>query len=577
MDNLVLIRVAADLCRSLVGTVFQDAHQDGSRYRLIFLAADRPRTMAVSLDPDRPWVGRPSGRHRFPRRPPDRFVATLRRSLQGSVLSGLDKPPAECRVALRFADGKTLVLELMPRAANLLLLDGAGVVLTSARRARGRIALARPYRPPPFPESRLNPFVAEAACIDEALSSRMARGEGEVEALVRGFLGIGRAPAEILVRESGETGRSLGQVVVERLGALERGDLDPVIEEESGPGDATPGAEDAGHCRLLPWAPAWPAEPPLRRTALEEPAATAGLYHERVEREQAERRRAATLLRVLESEIRRQRRVEAHVAADARAFENPGRFREYGEALLAGLAKARRVGERVVVPDPYDAEGGTLSIEVPHGGSLTQAADAFFARHRRAKRGLVRSERRARQVAERRTRLEQLREQFSVGHEAGLGEALQRAMQREGIPVALERSRSGSRAGVRPAAPRLEGVRLFTSQDGVSVLIGKTGKDNDRLTFRLASPDDFWLHALGVRGAHVVVRNDARRARPSPASLAEAAGAAAWYSESQAQPLVDVQWTRRKYVRRIRGAPPGTVRVKRFETVRVRPRRPLGA
>ena len=194
--------------------------------------------------------------------------------------------------------------------------------------------MARPYRPPPFPESRVNPFGVDAASIGEVLSSRTRRGEGEIEALVGGLLGIGRTAAQILVREREETGRSLGQVVVERLEALVRGNLDPVIEEGSDPSD----------CRLLPWSPAWPVAAPLERKTLEEPEATAGLYHERLENEQAERRRAAGLLRVLESEIRRHRRVEAHVAADARSFENPERFRKYGEALLAGLGKAKRAG-----------------------------------------------------------------------------------------------------------------------------------------------------------------------------------------------------------------------------------------
>jgi predicted ribosome quality control (RQC) complex YloA/Tae2 family protein len=49
---------------------------------------------------------------------------------------------------------------------------------------------------------------------------------------------------------------------------------------------------------------------------------------------------------------------------------------------------------------------------------------------------------------------------------------------------------------------------------------------------------------------------------------------AAWFSEARSQSAVDVQWTRRKYVRRPRGAPPGTVVLKRFETVRVRPALP---
>jgi predicted ribosome quality control (RQC) complex YloA/Tae2 family protein len=122
--------------------------------------------------------------------------------------------------------------------------------------------------------------------------------------------------------------------------------------------------------------------------------------------------------------------------------------------------------------------------------------------------------------------------------------------------------------------PRLEGVRVFTSRDGQSILVGKSGRDNDRLTFKLAGQEDFWLHAGGAAGAHVILRNDERRSKPSRVALEDAAAAAAWFSGLRAQGTVDVKWTRRKYVRRARGAPRGTVILKRFETIRVAARRP---
>jgi predicted ribosome quality control (RQC) complex YloA/Tae2 family protein len=115
---------------------------------------------------------------------------------------------------------------------------------------------------------------------------------------------------------------------------------------------------------------------------------------------------------------------------------------------------------------------------------------------------------------------------------------------------------------------------MYLSRDGATVLVGKSGRDNHRLTFRIAAPEDFWFHALGVPGAHVIVRNPRRAPRPPQATLEEAAAAAAYYSQARDQPAVDVQWTRRKFVRKLRGAPAGTVSVKRSMTVRVRPRRP---
>jgi predicted ribosome quality control (RQC) complex YloA/Tae2 family protein len=145
-------------------------------------------------------------------------------------------------------------------------------------------------------------------------------------------------------------------------------------------------------------------------------------------------------------------------------------------------------------------------------------------------------------------------------------------MRKEGIPVSLERRASGggARDRERGKPPRLEGVRLVTSSDGLEILVGKTARDNDRLTFRLAGPEDFWLHAQGFPGAHVVVRSGSAKHLPER-TLREAAALAAWYSDARAQGAVEVHWTRRKNVRRARKAGAGTVTLKRFETVRVKP------
>jgi predicted ribosome quality control (RQC) complex YloA/Tae2 family protein len=74
----------------------------------------------------------------------------------------------------------------------------------------------------------------------------------------------------------------------------------------------------------------------------------------------------------------------------------------------------------------------------------------------------------------------------------------------------------------------------------------------------------------------VVVRNPERRKALPPATLREAAALAAWFSDAKAEAQADVQVARRKDVRAVRGAPPGTVILKRAVTVRVRPELPRG-
>lgn len=92
--------------------------------------------------------------------------------------------------------------------------------------------------------------------------------------------------------------------------------------------------------------------------------------------------------------------------------------------------------------------------------------------------------------------------------------------------------------------------------EGFTVLIGRSGSENDRLV-RLARPDDIWLHARGVPGAHVIVRTGGR---PLPNGvLRRAAELAAWHSRARGERKVSVSYTEARYVRKTKGSPVGMV------------------
>jgi len=126
----------------------------------------------------------------------------------------------------------------------------------------------------------------------------------------------------------------------------------------------------------------------------------------------------------------------------------------------------------------------------------------------------------------------------------------------------LERQ-AASRAPSRP-------FRTYRSSGGLAIWVGRGAASNDALTCHESSPSDVWLHARDAAGAHVVLRWS--RDEPPPSrDLEEAAVLAAWHSKSRGSGLVPVDWTRRKYVRKAKGGPPGLVLVQRTETIFVKP------
>ncbi|MBA3643210.1 MAG: DUF814 domain-containing protein, partial [Chloroflexia bacterium] len=106
---------------------------------------------------------------------------------------------------------------------------------------------------------------------------------------------------------------------------------------------------------------------------------------------------------------------------------------------------------------------------------------------------------------------------------------------------------------------------------GNSVLIGRSGAQNDLVTFGIAGPNDTWLHARGVPGSHVIVRWQQPGDAENPETLQAAAALAAFYSAARGSATVDVDITPRRYVRKIKGGGPGMVTYRNERTVAVRP------
>ena len=108
--------------------------------------------------------------------------------------------------------------------------------------------------------------------------------------------------------------------------------------------------------------------------------------------------------------------------------------------------------------------------------------------------------------------------------------------------------------------------------EGFEVLIGRGDADNDALTFGVAEPRDFWLHVAGSPGSHVVVRNPDDLADLPRPLLEQVAALAAWHSKARGRRgKVEVHVCRAADVSKPRGAPPGEVRLRRWESVRVYP------
>lgn len=114
----------------------------------------------------------------------------------------------------------------------------------------------------------------------------------------------------------------------------------------------------------------------------------------------------------------------------------------------------------------------------------------------------------------------------------------------------------------------MPGYRTY-EKDGWTILVGKGASDNDELSLEIAEPQDWWLHAAGYSGSHVVVRSPDGLEPPRPV-LQHAARLAAWHSKARgAGGKVDVHVCQARDVSKPRGFKAGLVQLKRWASLKV--------
>lgn len=501
---------------------------------------------------------------------PPMFCMLLRKHLVGARVADITQPPLErlVRLELDSADDfgrpghRTLVLEAMGRRSNLILLDEEGRVIDCLRRVDAEMSAARQVLPglfylPPASQGRLPVTEETEAGFREKLDA--APPEQKIDAfLLDSYFGVSPLIArELAFLAAGETdGRlfGLGPEGEARLWAeLERLVAD-IRENRFTPVGLKRNGEplDYSYRSIRQYGDA--AE------QVTYPSFSDLMDDFYAQRERAERlrQRGADLTRAVSTARDRLRRKLAAQEKEYAQTQERDQLRLYGELITANLYRMERGQRTLEAENYYDPQGGAVTVPLDPLLTPQQNAAKYYKRYNKAK------------TAER-----YLREQMDIARRdleylGSVLEELERAESdqdfsdiREELRQAGFLRKQGKKQISRPARP-LE----FRTSAGLRVLVGRSNRQNDRLTHD-ADRRDLWFHTQKIHGAHVILCTGAQEA--DEASIREAAGLAAWYSQAKHSANVPVDCTAVKNVKKPAGARPGMVTYTNFRTVYVTP------
>ena len=285
-------------------------------------------------------------------------------------------------------------------------------------------------------------------------------------------------------------------------------------------------------------------------------------YYRRSEGQAEFEKLARDLVNKLRKEIARRNKLKANLLNDLAGHGNPDEHKRLGDLLLANISTSERTKDKVLLRDYYAEGVPTIEVDLEESKTLQEAAEESFSRYGKSKRAIEEIGSRLLEIEQDVVRLEAKQEK--------LEQAIATGHQHELIAFAGPKPPADSKTGKKKAPARLPGMRHYRSSDGYEIIVGRAARDNDTLTFRVARPNDLWLHAGDYPGSHVIVRNSTRKDVPHR-TIIEAAQLAAKFSQAGDDSKVTVHYTLRKFLSKPKGAAPGLVRMSTFRSITVAP------
>jgi predicted ribosome quality control (RQC) complex YloA/Tae2 family protein len=406
----------------------------------------------------------------------------------------------------------TLVAELTGRNCNLILLDDQERILGAARDIPADVNRYRQIRSgipytPPPPYSKLDPRSATDDQLKRALIERPLK---KLNTILDGF------------------GPELTATVIQLSGLKANEPLDQ---------DAL--ATVLPVLRRVTQAPAQALQEALKLPDI----ATLKRQAERAEKE-------AQLRDKLEKARALTERQLGDIDKARQAAQDAARLREQADILMAYQYQVPKGAEQVMLTD-FAGQARTIRLE-PQLSAL-ENAQLLYERAKKREQRKLQAEAREPQLRERLTRITQQLETLSELSEDDLA-----ALYQQLLPTTTQ------------AKATTPGIR-FSGPHQFDVLVGRSAKDNDALTFKVAKSRDVWLHVQGYSGSHVIIQ--ANNQEVPFDTILFAAQLAAGYSKAAESENVPVDYTLRKHVWRPKGAAPGAVHYTQQKTVYVTPNR----
>ena len=554
-DGITIANITSELNKNLVGCrIYKIAQPEQDELILTIKGNSTQCRLLLSADASLPLVYLTDVNKPSPLNAPN-FCMLLRKHIQNARIISVTQPAFEriIRIELEHLNEmgdlcrKYLIVEIMGKHSNIIFCDEKGMIIDSIKHISGMVSSVREVLPGreyfvPNTSDKSNPLTCDEACFKQSLSTKSV---SIAKAIYTSFNGISPLIAQELCYRAGVDGdysvASLEENSYQRLWEEFAALMGQIAKEEFEPSIYYKEEEPVEYASV-----------PLTVYDMHEKKDYESVslllqdYYAKKSVVTRIRQRSVDLRKIVATALERNVKkydLQLKQLEDSKKRE---KYKLYGELLNAYGYQLPTGEKKVSVLNYYTNEMTEIPLEEEL--SPLENAKKYFDKYSKLKRTA--------------TALEALTSQTKeeIEHLESVQATLDIALKEEDlVQIKEELIETGyiKRKGVKKKEKITSKPFCYISSDGYKIYVGKNNYQNDELTFNFATGNDWWFHAKGMPGSHVIVK--CQEEEMPDRTFEEAAKLAAYYSKGRGQDKIEIDYTRKKNVKKPGGAKPGFV------------------
>jgi len=510
--------------------------------------------------------------HKFdnPQSPP-MFCMLLRKHTIGARISEIVQLPAERVIIIKLnsftglglKSDKNLIIELIGGSSNLILTDETGIIIDCLRRIGGDLNDKRSvlpgmiYRNPPVREGKINPLEVSEKELSEAIKSTSdvhidkwlnSAFTAFSPLICREISWRAYNDHDLRINEIKDTGEALIREFLTLIEQVKAGNYEPwlITDENNLP-------IDFSFTQIKQYTNLYTTEKEKTFSEMLDGFYTRSAQIKRINQ------RNSTILKLMSTARDRLVRKITTQTNELKESSNREYYRECGDIIAANYHNMSKGQQSLTADDFYSETNEKRTIKLDSLKTPQQNAAKYYKIYSKAKNAQKYLEEQIKTAEKELLYTESVTEQLKRAEsEQDLNEIRNELTQTGYIKKKQQKTKQTE-----------SGPHRFKSSTGKQILVGRNNIQNDKLTFKIASKSDIWLHAQKIHGAHVIILCSGEN--PDDVTLQEAATIAAYFSAARADSKVSTDYTHVKNVKKTPASKPGMVIYNDYKTIIAEP------